>query len=91
MVLTNWPAADVIAPSKVQVLVTPAGQVFSAVLLPPDHGLETDPHDDRADQMALTLARSARFAPAGHATFGQMIFNWQTVPLPTTNTPATSP
>jgi hypothetical protein len=91
LVLTNWPSADVVAPSKVQVLVTPAGQVFSAVLLPPDYGLETDLHDERADQLALTLARAARFAPADHATVGQMIFNWQTVPLPATNAPANFP
>ena len=91
LVLTNWPAADVIAPSKVQVLVTPAGQVFDAVLLPPDYGLESDAPDDRADQMALTLARSARFAPADHETVGQMIFNWQTVPVAGTNAPAILP
>jgi hypothetical protein len=91
LVLTNWPAAEVIAPSKVQVYVDAAGRVFSAVLLPPDHGLEANVHDDRADQMALSLARSARFAPADHVTVGQMIFNWQTVPLPGTNAPALLP
>ena len=91
LTLTNWPAADVIAPSKVQVLVTPAGQVFDAVLLPPDYGLESDAPDDRADQMALTLARSARFAPADHETVGQMIFNWQTVPVAGTNAPTILP
>jgi hypothetical protein len=89
--LPAWPAADVIAPSKVQVLVDPAGGVVSAVLLPPDIGLESDLHDDQADQAALSLARAARFAPATRLTVGQMVFNWQTVPLPATNAPGTSP
>jgi len=89
--LPAWPAADVIAPSKVQVLVDPAGGVVSAVLLPPDLGLESDLHDDHADQTALNLARTARFAPAARLTVGQMIFNWETVPPPATNAPATSP
>jgi len=88
--LPDWPAADVLAPSKVQVLVNPLGQVISAVLLPPDYGFETAPHDDRADQQALTLARAARFAPAPQITVGQMIFTWHTVPLPP-SAPATGP
>jgi len=71
--------------------VDPAGGVVSAVLLPPDLGLESDLHDDHADQTALNLARTARFAPAARLTVGQMIFNWETVPPPATNAPATSP
>jgi hypothetical protein len=89
--LTDWPAADVIAPSKVQVLVDATGRVVSAVLLPPDHGWESAAHDDQADQAALNLARAAQFAPAPRLTVGQMIFNWHTVPPPATNAPVTPP
>jgi hypothetical protein len=85
--LNTWPEPDVIAPSKVQVLVNAAGQVISAVLLPPDQGYETATHDDQADQTALNLARAARFAPADQFTVGQMVFNWQVVPAPVVTTP----
>lgn len=62
------PSADVIAPSKVQVLVDAAGNVVSAVLLPPDNFLETSALVDgnsnqRAGARALELARAIRFMP----------------------------
>ena len=85
MKLPSWPYADVIAPSKVQVLVNAAGEVVSAVLLPSDNSGEV--HDADADQRALELARAARFAPASDLTIGKLIFNWCTVPPPATNAP----
>jgi len=101
--LPSWPYADVIAPSKVQVLVNAAGNVVSAVLLPSDNPAEaTMAHDADADQRALELARTARFAPlagvnvsitadpAAHLTLGQLIFDWHAVALPMTNAPAGS-
>ena len=62
------PSTDVVAPSKVQVLVDAAGRVVSAVLLPPDYFLETSaPVDSDANQRvgarALELARAIRFRP----------------------------
>ncbi len=86
--LTNWPYAGVIAPSKVQVLVDAAGNVVSTVLLPPDTGFTAADQYDQADQRALEIARSIRFAPASQLTIGRMIFNWRTVPPPATNSPA---
>jgi hypothetical protein len=80
--LTNWPYANVIAPSKVQVLVDAAGNVVSTVLLPPDSGFAAADQYDQADQCALELARALRFAPSSHLTVGRMIFNWHTVPPP---------
>jgi hypothetical protein len=91
MHLPSWPYADVIAPSKVQVLVDEAGDVVSAIVLPSDNSLEALSHYDAADQRALELARAARFAPAPRLTIGQMIFTWHTVPPPATNSPAASP
>lgn len=85
--LPDWPETDIIAPSKVQVLVNSLGQVVSAVLLAPDYGFETAPHDDKADQQALALAQAARFGPAPQSTLGQLIFTWHTVPA----TPAPAP
>lgn len=83
--LTNWPYADVIAPTRVQVTVDEAGNVFSCVLLPSDNSLEAASHYANADQRALEIARALRFKPSPHLTVGWMIFNWHTVP-PTATT-----
>jgi TonB family protein len=64
---------DVLAPSRVQLLVSPDGNIVSAVLLEAS-GL------DAADQSALALARTLRFAPADKLAFGEIIFTWHTVP-----------
>ncbi|HEY2330248.1 MAG TPA: energy transducer TonB [Verrucomicrobiae bacterium] len=68
---------DVIAPSRVQALVDADGNVVSVVLL------ESSEYEV-ADQKALELARAARFVPAAGLMFGELIFNWHTVPA---NTP----
>ena len=85
MKLPSWPYADVMAPSKVQVLVNAAGNVVSAVLLPPDN--PTAGHYDAADQSALELARAARFAPSSNLTIGRLVFDWHSVAPVVTNTP----
>jgi hypothetical protein len=89
--LTNWLYANVIAPSKVQVLVDAAGNVISTVLLPPDSGFTAADQYEKADQRALELARAMRFTPSSRLTVGRMIFNWHTVPPPATNTPTALP
>jgi hypothetical protein len=89
--LTNWPYAEVIAPSRVQVLVGESGDVVSAVLLPPDNSGEVASHYEDADKSALESARTARFSPASHPSIGQLIFNWRTVPPPATNSAASTP
>ena len=83
--LPSLPWNDVIPPSKVQVLVDPAGNV-SAVLRP-DNSFEAAAHYAAADQRALQLARSLRFAPAPRLMFGEIIFIWHTVPVTSTNAP----
>jgi hypothetical protein len=83
--LPSLPLNDVIAPSRVQALVDAAGNVASAVLLPSDNDLEADGRSVMGDSNALAIARSLRFAPAPALTFGQIIFNWHTVPVTTTN------
>ncbi len=65
---------DILSPSRVQLLVEPDGNVISAVLL------ETSGYD-HADQQALELARALRFAPADKLMFGEILFNWHTVPV----------
>jgi hypothetical protein len=88
--MTNLPDIsinDVIAPSKVQVLVNPSGNVWSAVLLPLDSALEEAGRSQWADSNALAIARSLRFAPAPALTFGEIIFRWHTVPAASTNAP----
>lgn len=78
--LPSWPFPDVIAPSKIQVLVDVAGNVVSTVLLPPGNGFTPADQYDVADQRALELARRLRFKPAPHLTVGRISFNWHTVP-----------
>ena len=82
--LPSLPWNDVIAPSKVQALVDPAGNVFSPVLLPSDSALEDAGRSEVGDSNALVIVRSLRFAPAPRLTFGEIIFHWHTVP---TNAP----
>jgi TonB family protein len=64
---------DVLAPSRVQLLVDKSGNVLSAVLL------ETSGNDN-ADRQALDLARTLQFVPAEKLMFGEITFNWHTVP-----------
>jgi hypothetical protein len=89
--LPSLPYDDVIAPSVVRVLVDAAGNVVSAVVLPPANSLEATGQYIVADQRALELARRLRFAPAARLMFGEIIFNWHTVPPAATNMPAASP
>ena len=88
-ILRSWPATDLLTNSVVQVLTDPDGQILAATLLPPGSGSKA------ADQRALELARSARFAPvarnSGHLTVGDLIFEWHTVPMPDTNAPPAQP
>ena len=86
MKLPSWPYADVIAPSRVQVLVNAAGEVVSAVLLPSNNSSEV--RDADADQRALELARAARFAPASRFDHRQIDFRLAHRPPPATNAPA---
>ncbi|HEY4952387.1 MAG TPA: hypothetical protein VII71_03270, partial [Verrucomicrobiae bacterium] len=59
--------------------------------LPSENSLEAAGRYDAADQRALVLARTVRFAPSTHLTFGRLIFNWHTVPVSATNAPDISP
>jgi hypothetical protein len=96
--LPLWPRNDVIAPSVVQVLVNAAGNVVSAAMLPPENFSDSSASQDiEANQYAVRAARGAQFAPltpadasveaspAAHLAIGQLIFNWQTVPVTITN------
>ena len=74
---------DVIAPSRVQLLVAPDGTVVSTVLL------DSCGYADviKPDQLALQIANAAQFAPAGELMFGEMLFKWHTEPVANTNAP----
>ena len=85
--LPSLPWNGVIAPSRVQALVDAAGDVVSAVLLPPDNATEAAGRAEKGDTKALQIARALRFAPASRAMFGELVFNWRTVPVATTNAP----
>jgi len=93
--LPSWRHTDLLANSVVQALVDAHGNIVSLLVLLPGSGLK------EADQHALELARTARFAPVEVTgpdrarlpdpppTLGTMIFEWQT--LPATNTPPAPP
>jgi hypothetical protein len=85
--LPSLPFNDVLAPSKVQALVDAEGNVVSAILLPSENAIETLGRADKGDTNALAIARSLRFAPSSRPMFGELIFNWRTVPLAETNAP----
>ena len=71
---------DVIAPSRVQLLVGTDGRVISAILLASEDPLVAGSDYEPAGQQALALARALRFAPADKLMFGEIIFTWHTAP-----------
>ena len=82
--LPSWPASDLLTNSVVQVWVDADGQSLSPALLLPGSGSR------EADQLAIKLSRTARFAPLpsnrAELTPGTLIFEWHTVP-PTNSIP----
>jgi len=91
--LTSWEHKDLLTNSVVQMLVDGEGRPQSFVLLLPGSG------ETKADQQAINLARAARFEPMNargpgrisnpltNLTWGQMVFEWHTLPAAPTNTP----
>jgi hypothetical protein len=87
--------SDVLNNTIVQVFVDALGNVFSAIVVAGSGNADVD-------AAALTnFARNARFEPIKAAapgtrlpntvTFGKLIFEWQTVPAPPTNSPIPGP
>jgi hypothetical protein len=82
-----WP--EILTNSRVQLVVGPDGRPFSPTLFYPGSGSPS------ADSNALWQATMARFEPLGNSdapttrlsgwTWGQMIFEWHTLPMPSTN------
>jgi len=81
---------DLVPNSVVQLLVDAQGRTISAVLLASGIRL---PLQGETDKKALEIAKAAQFEPtaAGTVTVGTMTFEWQTVPPPSTNSPAEIP
>jgi hypothetical protein len=86
--LLSWEHSELLSNSVVRVTVDGAGSSFSAVLL-------TESGFPAADQYALGFARELRFQPLardqgpgdnpGALTWGRLIFQWHTLPLPPAN------
>jgi hypothetical protein len=92
--LRPWPSTEILSNSVVQLLVGADGRPISALLLKPGSA------STEADQYALRSATKVRFEsingadplkPLAAIALGQMIFEWQTVPLPSTNSPPDIP
>lgn len=92
--LPSWPHTEMLSNTTVQAAVDAAGFTFSAVLLDAS-GLK------EADLQALKLASAARFRPlprgqrasdgSGPMTWGRFVFQWHTLPPPTTNLSSAQP
>jgi hypothetical protein len=87
--LSSWTNAEALTNSVVQLLVGAAGRPVSITLL-------SSSSSSTADQFALKLAEGARFQPVGNASskppdpltglsWGQIVFEWNTIPPPPTN------
>jgi hypothetical protein len=91
-----WPNTDLLTNTIVKVLVNAEGIPISAALLS-SSGLKA------ADDYARDLARSARFesvavsgpqrtdSPIAGLSIGEILFEWRTVPVPSTNSTPLSP
>ncbi len=86
--LALLPYDNVIPASQIQVLVDPAGQIVSAVLLPPTDTTEGMDRFAMADQLALEIARQLRFAPASQLSVGEIDFCWQAMPVRLNQSPS---
>lgn len=90
--LRGWEQADLLTNSVVRVLVDAAGLVVSPVLLASSGRPE-------ADALALEVAREVRFEPlrggsppaSGGLCSGELVFEWQTLPVAPTNEPVVKP
>ena len=94
--LRSWQNPDILTNSVVQIVVDAEGRPASVTLL-------SGSGSKAADQQALEQANAARFEPlsrnlaepalnpAAQLTWGRMIFQWHTVPLPLTNAPTAGP
>jgi hypothetical protein len=92
--LPSWQSVELLTNSRVQLVVDAEGNTQSVALLYPGSG------SNEADSNALWQAISARFEPlSGHnldaapdplsgLSWGQMIFDWHTLPMTSTNSPA---
>ena len=94
MRLKSWPHPDLLTNTVVHFFVDDQGRTFSPTKLS-GSGLK------EADEYAVGQVRAARFesiAPSGpqststpsRMTAGEFIFQWNTLPMPPTNTPPTS-
>ena len=89
--LPSWIDNDVLQPSVVRVLVDAEGNVVSGIAASDTEIGPVGADQAAADQKALELARGTHFMPATNSTFGLIIFDWLTVPVPATNSPVASP
>ncbi len=82
--LKSWPHADVLADTRVQVLVTAEGLVFSPRLTGTVNAKH--PVQRAADLHALDLTRQFRFKPAAKnmpaSVEGVLVFQWHTIAPP---------
>jgi hypothetical protein len=89
LTLPSWDHADVLQPTTLQIVVDRSGASFPPILLTPS-GLQA------ADQRALEVARTARFAPAPAGpnqpslAWGRLVFLWHAT-LPPAATIASTP
>jgi len=88
--LPSWPNAEILTDTVVQLLIDSDGKPVSPTLFSKSGSTE-------ADQHAVRAARHVRFEPLKQTdpinpleglAWGQLVFEWHTLPLPSTNSPA---
>jgi len=89
--LRSWAHAELLTNSVVQIVIDAEGRPVSPGTLLASSGYPA------ADQYALEQVRTARFnslgeklaaTPQNHLTWGALVFEWATIPVPATNAPA---
>lgn len=92
--LPSWPNSELLSNSVVRVSISADGSTFSPVLL-------TESGHAEADRYALKAANELRFQPISPGplagsdpdalTWGRLVFQWHTLPLPAANAPLPVP
>jgi hypothetical protein len=83
-ILKSWPGTELLNPSITQIAVAKNGTVVSTRLIARSGSAE-------ADRAALEISRQLEFAPSRTETvWGNVIFDWNTIPVAPTNSPATT-
>lgn len=76
--LKSWPHSDILSNSIAQIAVNKSGMVISTRLISRSGNID-------ADRFALETGRQLQFTPGKEIVWGNLIFDWHTLPIVNTN------